>query len=51
MSRLRISKTFVLVLTLQPCIRLKCGIRTYSSEIKLYRAFYVEDTCLDILAT
>ena len=50
-SRLSISKTFVVVFTLQHSISLKYGIRTYYSERKLYSTFPVEDTCLDIHAT
>ena len=51
LSRLSISNTFAVVFILQHCISLKCGICTYSSERKLYSAFSVEDTCLDIHAT
>ena len=50
-SILSIFKTFVVVFTLVPCFSLICGIHTNSSERKMYSAFSVEDTRLDIHVT
>ena len=39
------------VFTLQHCVSLKCDIRTYTPENKLYSEFPLEDIHLDIHST